>query len=48
VGRLRLKLEEVTGDWIRLHNEELHDLYCLSYVMRVVISRSIRWTGPGS
>jgi len=48
VGRLRPKIEEVTGDWKRLRNEELHDLYRLSYVMSVVRSRSIRWTGPGS
>jgi hypothetical protein len=24
-----LRREEVTGDWRKLHNEELHDLYCL-------------------
>jgi hypothetical protein len=39
------KQKEVTGDWRKLHNEELHGLYCLSYVMRVGISRRLKWTG---
>jgi hypothetical protein len=26
-GILRLKRDEVTGEWRKLHNEELHDLY---------------------
>jgi len=30
------KREEVTGGWMRLHNEELHDLYFLPNVMRVI------------
>jgi hypothetical protein len=28
--------EEETGDWRQLHNEELHDLYFLSHVIRVI------------
>ena len=39
------KQEEVTADWRKLHNEELHGLYCLSYVMRVGRSRRLKWTG---
>jgi hypothetical protein len=39
------KQEEVTGDWRKLHNEELHGLYFLSYVMRVGRSRRLKWTG---
>jgi hypothetical protein len=29
------KRDEVTGEWRKLHNEELHDLYCSSNIMRV-------------
>jgi hypothetical protein len=27
------KRDEVTGEWRRLHNEELHDLYSSSYII---------------
>jgi hypothetical protein len=33
------KREEVTGDWRRLHSEELHDLYCFPHVVRRIRSR---------
>jgi hypothetical protein len=36
--------DEVTGEWRKLHNEELNDLYSLPNIMRVVKSR-IRWAG---
>jgi hypothetical protein len=36
------KKEEVIGDWRRLHNEELHDLYT-SQNIRVTNSRKMRW-----
>jgi len=38
------KREEVKEEWRRLHNEELHDLYCSTYeyVIRVNKSRRIR------
>ena len=28
------KRDQVTGEWIKLHNEELSDLYCLSKLYR--------------
>jgi hypothetical protein len=35
----------VTGEWRKLHNEELNDLYSLSNIVRVVKSRRMRWAG---
>jgi len=32
----RPKREEGTGDWRRLHNEELHDLYCSADIIRIL------------
>jgi hypothetical protein len=37
------KRDEVTGDWRKLHNEELNDLYSLPNIVRVVKSRRMRW-----
>jgi hypothetical protein len=39
------KRDEVTGEWRKLHNEELNDLYSLPYIVRVVKSRRMRWAG---
>jgi hypothetical protein len=39
------KRDEVTGEWIKLHNKELNDLYSLPNIVRVVKSRRMRWTG---
>jgi hypothetical protein len=33
------KREEVTGEWRKLHNEELNDLYCSPIIVRVIKSR---------
>ena len=40
------KRDEVRGEWRKLHNEELNDLYCSSpIIVRVIKSRRIRWAG---
>ena len=39
------KRDEVTGEWRKLHNEELNDLCSLPNIVRVVKSRRMRWTG---
>ena len=33
------KRDEVTGEWRKLHNEELNDLYCLPNIVRVIKTR---------
>jgi len=35
----------VTGEWRKVHNEELNDLYSLTNNVRVIKSRRIRWAG---
>ena len=37
--------EEVTGEWRRLHNEEINYLYCSPNIVRVIKWRRMRWTG---
>jgi hypothetical protein len=39
-----LKREEGAGDWRRLHNEELRNLYTSENIIRVIKSRKMRWT----
>jgi len=39
------KRDEVTGEWRKLHNEELSDLYSLPSIVWVVKSRRLRWAG---
>jgi hypothetical protein len=39
----RPKRDEVTGDWRKVHNEELHGLYSSPGIIRVINARRIRW-----
>jgi hypothetical protein len=39
------KRDEVTGQWRKLNNQELHDLYSSPTIVRVIKSRRMRWSG---
>jgi hypothetical protein len=39
------KRYEVTGEWRKLHNEELLDLYSSTNIVRVIRCRRMRWAG---
>jgi hypothetical protein len=39
------KSDEVTREWRKLHNEELHNLYSSSNIIRQIKSRRMRWAG---
>jgi hypothetical protein len=47
-GVLRIfgpKRDEVAGEWRKLHNEELNDLYSLPIIVRMIKSRRMKWAG---
>jgi hypothetical protein len=37
------KRDEVTGEWRKLHNEELNGLYSVPNIVRVIKLRRMRW-----
>jgi hypothetical protein len=39
------KRDEITGEWRKLHNKELHDLYSSPSIIRIIKSRRMRWAG---
>jgi hypothetical protein len=39
------KRDEVTGDRRKLHNEELHNLYSSPDIIRMIMSRRMKWAG---
>jgi len=44
-GIFGAKRDEVTGEWRKLQNEKLSELYCSRNVVRVIKSRRMRWAG---
>jgi hypothetical protein len=39
------KRDEVTGGWIKLHNEELHRLYSSPSIIKIIKSVMLKWSG---
>jgi hypothetical protein len=44
-GIFWLKKDKVTGEWRKLRTEEVNDLYCSPYIVRVIKSIRMRWAG---
>jgi hypothetical protein len=41
----RLRRDEVMGEWRKLHNPELLDLYSLPRISEIIKSRRMKWVG---
>jgi hypothetical protein len=39
------EMEEVTGGWRKMHDEELHNFFCFPHIARIIVSRRRRWAG---
>ena len=39
------KRDEVTGEWRKLHDEDLHDMYTSPNIIRGIKSRKMKWAG---
>jgi hypothetical protein len=39
------KSDDVPGGWLKLHNEELHNLYASPSIIRMIKTKRIRWAG---
>jgi hypothetical protein len=44
-GKFRPKRGGVIAGWEKVHNEELHNLYCSPSIIRMIKSRRMRWAG---
>jgi hypothetical protein len=44
-NRALRRRDEVAGEWRKLNNEKLNDLYCSPNIFRVIKSRRLRWVG---
>jgi hypothetical protein len=40
-----LRRDEMTGEWRKLHNEELRDLYSSPNIISIIKSRRMKWAG---
>ena len=39
------KRDDLTGEWRKLHNEELNNIYCSHNIVQVIKSRKMKWAG---
>jgi hypothetical protein len=39
------KRDDVAGEWRKLHNEKLHDLYSSPSIIRIIQAKMMRWAG---